>query len=115
MRLTIFLDDWWRSLLFQGHLEPEGRSLLPLAFKADLPGHQFDQLFRNRQAQSRSSITAGGRTVRLGEGLENARLGFGWNPNAGVSHRHFHGNRGSGLDRLRYAHSSEGHTSELQS
>src|SRR6266576_3749440 len=52
--------------------KPEGRTISRHTFDADLPSHQFHQLFGDGQSQARASILACGRTVGLGESLEES-------------------------------------------
>ena len=50
----------------------------------DLASHQLDQAVGDREAQAGSSIAAGDRGVRLGEGLEQPLLVLGSDADPGV-------------------------------
>ena len=56
--------------LVQPHAKPESRALADLARDADLAPHQFHELLRDGQPQTRAAKAPCRRTVRLGEGLE---------------------------------------------
>ena len=73
------------ELFPQRQLKPETRALSQLALKPDPAAHDLCQLLRNRQAKAGASVSAGQRSVTLGERLEQAFLCFTGNANAGVN------------------------------
>src|SRR5260370_42687514 len=62
------------DVLFESAGEPECRALARDACDSDPPTHQIDQLFRDRESQSRSAESARGRSIRLREWREEAAL-----------------------------------------
>ena len=67
------------------HREVERAPPADLALQPDLPAHHLDQPGRDRQAQPRAAVLAGGRSVRLGEGLEELLLLVGGDADARVA------------------------------
>lgn len=69
-----------------GDRDPEDRSSPQLARHADLPAHEIDEAFADRQAEARAAARARGRSVGLGEPLEDDVQAAGRYAGAGVRH-----------------------------
>src|SRR5262245_18201148 len=64
----------------------EFAALARFAFYPDPATHDFNQLRSNGQPQPGAAVVSSGRTVRLGEGLEDHSLLFSRNPNARIAY-----------------------------
>ena len=72
--------------LQQRAFEPEGRTLAGFGVDADLAAHQVDDAFADGQAQAGAAVQAGGGSIGLGEGVEQALLLGVADADAGVAH-----------------------------
>ena len=61
--------------MHQGQGEPEGTALVDDTGDLQFTPHQFHQLTADGQPQAGTTITPGGGTVGLNEGIENAAFG----------------------------------------
>ncbi|MBV6470907.1 MAG: hypothetical protein NBKEAIPA_02832 [Nitrospirae bacterium] len=82
--------------------EPECCSLVGPADQPDLAAHQVNQLLHDRQSQTGSPESAGGRSIRLRKGGQESSLGCLWNPDSCIAHLAPEDDRGlMPLDKLK--------------
>ncbi len=72
----------------QGHGEPEGGANTFSTIKTNLAAHHFTKLLGDGESQPRAAIFARGSGIGLREFLEQFRLRFLGNTNAGIFDRH---------------------------
>ena len=72
------------SLSVQAQPEPEGAALSGAAVHTDFTAHHHRELFGDDQAEPGAAVPAGGRSVALGEGSEQAPVAFLADADAGV-------------------------------
>ena len=75
----------------QGQHKRKGAALVQRTGDLDVPAHQFDQHFADRQPQARATKAAGCRRFSLGEACEHMGLLFRSDPDAGIFDRKLNG------------------------
>ena len=75
-----------RGCLREARGEPERRAFAGLALDADLAAHLLHELLADREAEAGAAVFPRGRAVGLDECLEELRLRFGRDADAGVAH-----------------------------
>src|SRR4030088_429612 len=67
------------------YVEVKRRSFAELTVHADAAAHEFNQARGNRETQTRAAEFSSGRSISLGEGIEDPFLVGGVDPNARVA------------------------------